>query len=85
MYAKTEIYYSILQFLYDNDPEDYGKMYNIHDTSYDNLTNHFVQRDGHIVIHSRKRGYTSEFNPTSGIKEKYGYSFNKRDKNFNMN
>lgn len=29
--------------------------------------------------------YTSEFNPTSGIKEKYGFSFNKKDKNFNMN
>lgn len=85
MYTKTEIYYSILQFLYDNDPEEYSRVYNIHDTSYDNITSQFEQRDGHIVIHSRKRGYTPEFNPTSGIKEKYGFSFNKKDKNFNMN
>lgn len=79
MYTKTEVYYSILEYLYLHDESEYSEKYNIHDTSYRNQDRQIEIRDNHYVIHSRNRGLTAEYNPAETMKGKYGFTLNRKD------
>lgn len=71
-YVKGQIYYSLLKYLIDTDYADWSMKFRIINTSYDSATSDLEVRNNRVVIHSRRRGASSDYNPTQDIIDKYG-------------